>query len=394
MTRTKAPAQVVLLPLLLPWRRLSLLSAGRPPDSIIPPLTMLSPELFSKSLQGAENARIISIAFFALYVYEVGFSFFVVNSRLTRNSPVFLDWGMDAFEIPLLACRSPFFTERTRLMVLQNRYIPFLVMILGLVAKAFPLCIQKTNCAPLIQIGFVGNIVALGIIQAMLAIRIWHLFSNSRAIQWTTALAFALSFASSLAFAIATGIELKLLHPADHLARVAVGCQAARPSNFWRMFFPSLVLHTLLFVLTAVRALRNRRILKHAPILKRLLRDGGFFYFIVFVSVGFSGIGSFLTKDPLINIPVIFSNFLISVTAIAMSRVMFSIHSLAACLGSDTAWLLNNVELSRVNWRKGATEGEIIVDRWSAEEDTDEESVYPASFKVTRVGVYNDAAML
>jgi hypothetical protein len=46
-----------------------------------------------------------------------------------------------------------------------------------------------------------------------------------------------------------------------------------------------------------------------------------------------------------------------------MSRIMFSIHSLASNLGSSTGWLLSNVELSRVGWKKGRHENEIIVER-------------------------------
>lgn len=76
---------------------------------------------------------------------------------------------------------------------------------------------------------------------------------------------------------------------------------------------------------------------------------------------------------------------------------MLSIHSLAAKLGSDSAWLLNNIELSRVPWRRGATEGEIIVDRFGRdfEEDDDQDelespSTSVASLKTSRVGRWTD----
>jgi len=332
---------------------------------------------FFLSLEGAENARIISIAFFALYVYE---------------------WAITLDEEVRYFWTGPW--TASRFLFLLNRYVPPLVMILGLVCFFVPNPTPEF-CLPAIQTGFIANIASIGIVQAMLILRVWYLFSGSKMMQWSMIVAFILSFGLSLLFAILTASELELLSRPPLSVTVAVGCQAARPKGFWRMFFPSLILHTLLYILTAVRALRNRRILKNAPILKRLLRDGGFFYFVVFVTIGFSGVGAFLRKDPLINIPVVFSNYLISVTAIAISRVMFSIHSLAACLGSDTAWLLNNVELSRVGWKQGATEGEIIVERWSAEEEAyDEEAsvssipMQNAPFKMTRVGVYNDDAML
>lgn len=99
-----------------------------------------------------------------------------------------------------------------------------------------------------------------------------------------------------------------------------------------------------------------------APVLKRLRRDGGLFFVVVVISVGLSGIGAFLTDSPIVNVPAIYSNFMLCITSISVSRVMLSIHSLAANLGTDPEWLLNNVELSRVRWTKGAHDGELIVE--------------------------------
>lgn len=104
-----------------------------------------------------------------------------------------------------------------------------------------------------------------------------------------------------------------------------------------------------------------------------------------------------------LSVLIIFSrsrySFSVATTSIAASRVMLSIHSLAAKLGSDSAWLLNNIELSRVPWRQGATEGEIIVDRFGRDpDDEDEEDAYEldspsksvASLKMSRVGRWTD----
>jgi len=41
---------------------------------------------------------------------------------------------------------------------------------------------------------------------------------------------------------------------------------------------------------------------------------------------------------------------------------MLNIRSLAATYHVDPEWLLNHAELSRVHWRKGMIEGEIIVE--------------------------------
>ena len=41
---------------------------------------------------------------------------------------------------------------------------------------------------------------------------------------------------------------------------------------------------------------------------------------------------------------------------------MLSMHSFAAGLEVDTRWLFSNAELSRINWRRGSHDGELIVE--------------------------------
>ncbi|KAF8215607.1 hypothetical protein K438DRAFT_1798951 [Mycena galopus ATCC 62051] len=324
------------------------------------------------SIQGAENARIILIALFCLSVYE-----WVIT--LDEEIKYFWtgSWGM------------------SRMLFLLNRYLSPAISILAL------FCVSLRNpgpefCKRGIQTLFIISIVALGVVQAMLVVRVWYLFSQSRSTRIAMIASFILTNLVSLYFAILAGIQLDITANLTQLH--LYGCRATRPARFWRLWLPSLILHTLLYSLTVFRALRNRRIFKEAPILKRLLRDGGFFYFVVFISVLFTGIGSFLSQYPTINIPAIFSNFTVATTSIAASRVMLSIHSLAAKLGSDSAWLLNNIELSRVPWRQGATEGEIIVDRFRRDPDYDEDeydepdspSHSVVSLKTSRVGRWDD----
>ncbi|KAK0465965.1 uncharacterized protein EV420DRAFT_1636517 [Desarmillaria tabescens] len=287
--------------------------------------------------------------------------------------------------------------------------IAFILLLCSLyILQCYPYLILEGNCkfsdipprcVPALEFIFVGNITAIAIIQAMLVLRVWYLFSASKKIRIITVSSFILSLTTSMLFSIVAALKVKILQadipPSPEFIHFEVlGCQVSRPPMFWRIYLPSLFLHTLLYILTAFRALQNRRTLKQAPVMKRLLRDGGLFFFIVFVSVGFTSIGSFFDNYPQLNIVVMYSNFLVTVTSIAVSRVMFSIHSLAAHLGSDTVWLLNNVELSRVNWRRGNTEGEIIVEECSRELDDEEASRSDQldAMKTTRIGVYNERA--
>jgi len=253
-------------------------------------------------------------------------------------------------------------------------------------------------CKAAIQSAFLLNIVAISVIQGILVTRVWYLFQGGKIVQVGIIVGFIISLVLSLVFLYLSANPMKIIQP-DALARIFpgyrnVGCKAIRPHAFWRIWLPSLVLHSILYILTGVRALRNRRLLKDAPILKRLLRDGGFFYFVVFVSVTLTAIGSFLVQYPTINIPSIYSHFLLTTISVAVSRVMLSIHSLAHKLGSDSAWLLSNVELSRVGWKIGAHEGELIIESHTvyAEDDfeSDSRSISKSSLlKETRVGVYD-----
>ncbi|KAJ7052255.1 hypothetical protein C8F01DRAFT_1261967 [Mycena amicta] len=341
------------------------------------------------SLLGAENARILVIALLSLSVYEWAITLDDEIQYFWTGS-----WGA------------------SRVLFLLNRYLNPSINILALICKLFPpesqhpgtlttfIIIWEANRILVrgIQALFVSCVLALGVVQAMLVVRVWYLFAHSRAMRLAIAVSYLLTTTMSVYFAILAGTQLVVEEP---LTRLHIrGCHASRPHKFWRLYLPSLVLHTVLYSMTAYRALRNRRMFKEAPILKRLVRDGGFFYFVVFISILFTAIGSFLEDDPSVNIPAIFSNFPVATTSIAASRVMLSIHSLAAKLGSDSAWLLNNVELSRVPWRRGATEGEIIVDRFGAGSEAETDEMYSpeseslshsmASLKTSRVGKWTD----
>jgi len=326
------------------------------------------------SLHGSENARVIVIALFSLSVYEW---------MITLDDEMKYFWTGPW-------CMS-------RILFLLNRYLNPTISLLALVCYSLP----KPSlhfCKRSIQTVFISSVVALGVVQAMLVVRVWFLFGHSRVTRVVIIACFIITNVFSLYLAVLTGVELQVTP--DLTQMHIVGCRATRPNAFWRLWLPALVLHTVLYGMIAFRALNNRRIFKEAPILKRLVRDGGFFYFVVFISILFTSVGSFLRQYPSINIPAIFSVFPVATASIAASRVMLSIHSLAAKLGSDSAWLLNNIELSRVPWRYGATEGELIVDRFAlgfgpdTDEDADADEKDSARsvsvLKMSRVGRWTD----
>ncbi|KIK71467.1 hypothetical protein GYMLUDRAFT_33643 [Collybiopsis luxurians FD-317 M1] len=332
------------------------------------------PHFILGSLEGAEIARIVTIACLALLVYKW---------LITLDQEIEYFWTGK--------------WTLSRILFFLNRYVPPLVTLFGLILFS-ALNPSRQVCTSGIQFVFFADMITLGIVQAMLISRVWYLFPHDKIIQYGIIVLWIFSMAFSLAYTGVAAKGLNLLLDDSIFALGTVGCRAARPANFWRMFIPGLVLHTILYVLTAYRALRNRRVLQEAPVLKRLLRDGGLFFFVVFVSVGFTAVGSFLQEVPQINIPVIFSSYLITVTSIAMTRILFSIHSLASHLGSEAGWLLSNAELRRVHWRTGSTEGEIIIERLYNDDDDDPEARdgtfrSASALKMSKVGMFNDDTM-
>jgi len=329
---------------------------------------------FLPSLEGSEIASVVDTAFLALTVYEW---------LLTLDQEIEYFWT-GKWTI-------------SRLLFFVNRYFPSFIIMFSVVVMSVTNPSVKF-CTSAVQFLFFATIIALNIVQAMLILRIWYLFGRQKWIQYGMMALWIVSMVVSLVYTgeAATHLELLGSDVDQGVFTLAPGCRVARPPTFWKIFLPSLILHTILYILTAIRALRNRRVLKEAPVLKRLFRDGGLFFLVVFVSVGFTAVGSFLKDVPQINIPVIFSNYLIAVTSIAMSRIMFSIHSLASHLGSETGWLLSNVELRRVEWKKGTTEGEIIVDCSPDHDDLESsggEFRSQSVLKMSRVGMFNDDTM-
>lgn len=73
-----------------------------------------------------------------------------------------------------------------------------------------------------------------------------------------------------------------------------------------------------------------------------------------------------------------FRDMFVALAVVSVCRAMLSIKSLAATMHVDPGWLLNHAELSRVHWRPGTREGEIVVE---ALDDSYELPVLPGSSK-------------
>jgi len=304
-------------------------------------------ELLLASLEGVEKTRMLAVASFALFVYD---------HILTFDREVEFFWNGK--------------WTMTRILFFANRYFPPVIFSLGLVCLFMPR-LSFEFCAATIPAIFLLDTVAITIVQAIIVTRCWYLFQNCRVSR------FVIIF-SYLGCAVATFIILGFVWHELQPLQMDMGiewdgCMAPLSKHVYRVFIPGIIIHTLLYGATTLPALRLKSKGKSSPIMNRLMMDGGGMYLVVFVTVMFSGIGAVSTNLN-VSLPAMYSNFMLSATSVAVSRLILNMQSLAANLSLDPKWLLNNAELSRVRWRKGSRDGELIVEVDVAEADNTDES--------------------
>ncbi|RDB15060.1 hypothetical protein Hypma_005443 [Hypsizygus marmoreus] len=206
--------------------------------------------------------------------------------------------------------------------------------------------------------------VALFVIQGIPVLRVFYMFSHSLVARCIIAFSYGAAIVSSITLLTLVLGGASLLTPLSVLAEVAdlVGCPVQTETKFWHLYIPAFLLHTILYVFTLIRVLSCDDS-PQALLIRRLHRDGGFFYLVVIAAVGYTEVGSGLFDHPGINIPAVFANFLLAATSISISRVMLSFRQLAEHIRNNPNRLgtVNSIPLSRVNWRKGSRDGEYLV---------------------------------
>lgn len=289
----------------------------------------------------------------------------------------------------------------SRVLFLFNRYFSQFVMMWSLLLLFVPQ-LTAEFCSKAIPAVFIMGYIGIAVVQAIIVLRIWYMFSNR-----PIARSFILAF--FLATLITTIVLFKTIYADFRQVSPPVpgisnpGCSAPPSNRVWRIYLPNLILHTVLYLATTWPAFWMRRHGTRSPLMNRLLKDGGIFYVTVFASAAFTTIGA-LQHDPSVMVPALYANFLLSVSSVSVSRLMLSIRSLAAFLEIDSDLLLSDAELSRVQWRTGHRAGELIVEIEAVEAFDDEVLVVDANYSMhvrthtpvlhaTRVGVYEDEKM-
>ncbi|KZT22625.1 hypothetical protein NEOLEDRAFT_1137618 [Neolentinus lepideus HHB14362 ss-1] len=202
----------------------------------------------------------------------------------------------------------------SRALFLLNRYLTIVNAITGVFLM------------PVIDFATIITTVILTAVEVMHALRLWYMFSHNSYVQCAI-LALSVAYAAT-EFAI-VGLWLH-----NEYSQLTNG----------RLWIPPLIVHSVLYGMTILRAVFFKPVSGDArAVMNRILKDG-----FLFFSASFGR-------------PLQEELFLV-MTSIAMSRLMFSIHSLSASLGTESEWLLSHLEMSRMHFRHGVRDGELIVD--------------------------------
>ncbi|OJA19588.1 hypothetical protein AZE42_05659 [Rhizopogon vesiculosus] len=226
----------------------------------------------------------------------------------------------------------------SRVLFFLNRYLPLVIMM----------------CTRWIHAAFELSTLTVCINQGILFLRVWYMYSHSALARAAACFSYAACTVSSM---VLLGLSLPSLESYASSVRAELeffhlpGCSAPSPSMIWRVFLPSMVIHTILFGFTIARVMQVSHKSRMDHLMPRLVRDGGLVFFVSMASATFSAVGARSVWAPIINAQATWSNSQLAISAVAVSRLMLSIRSLAGKLGINQDWVFNPSELSRVNWR-------------------------------------------
>ena len=224
------------------------------------------------------------------------------------------------------------------------------------------------------------------VVQGILVLRVWYLFFRAPRIRRFIIVLFVATVlvSAGLLANYFKGIspwEMKISavmkHGVPFRQRGCPGPGPPSPPPVWPFLAPSLVLHTVLYLLTTYVALTCEDMMK-TTLSRRMVRDGGLFYLVVFVTSVFTICASATATLNGFNLRHIatLSQLPFTVVSISIGRVMLSIRSLAANTPTPDDWIMEMIAVqgmgrktenfgmgvTRTRWRQGAHRNEFFVD--------------------------------
>ncbi|KAG1743486.1 hypothetical protein EDB19DRAFT_1827380 [Suillus lakei] len=257
------------------------------------------------------------------------------NIRHVRAGHLLLVWVMVNFKN--IISRDPILGSDTSLLMNLISFVFYDLQILGHF---------KTSCSTPFR--------------SVVTLRVWHLFPRSRPTRW---LAVTVLIVCTTGTAIAGGFSLDAMRHVMYDLMTA-GNLKRTPAYIFTMYLLPLIVHSTMLSLKLYRFHISSRALQGHGIIHRFLKEGMFVYAFAAGTLLYEIVGLSLTKpkDTSIYYSSLGGEMAVAATVVSVCRTMLSIRSLAATHHVDPAWLLNHAELSRVQWRRGANEGEIFVE--------------------------------
>ncbi|KAJ6606094.1 hypothetical protein DFH09DRAFT_2025 [Mycena vulgaris] len=244
----------------------------------------------------------------------------------------------------------------SRFLFLCNRYFTLLLLTFRILVDFYPGLFPSQFCDVALRINFPLNMTALAIIQGILILRLWYLFNTSRTARYCLLVSYVWCTAGSVALLV---LQFPQLH--SHLVNMPKRglsfCADPPPSQFWLVFVPSFALHGILSLFMVLRVIHNVRSSKNTPFLKRCVRDGGFLYMVIFFSVSFSISAAIVGVSPSVGVVAMFSNFMLALLSICVSRVILHLSALSEAYFVDPvskapALLLHTAMVDRITWER------------------------------------------
>ncbi|EIW79535.1 hypothetical protein CONPUDRAFT_144793 [Coniophora puteana RWD-64-598 SS2] len=207
----------------------------------------------------------------------------------------------------------------------------------------------------LIGISIVNTLIG----QAAITLRVWYLFRRNNVVQ---AILVALYIACAATTAAATLRNSNISSAVtSNSAVTADACGMTLSKSLYLDFLSALILHVILYCFTIWLFVASVERKGLVPLAKRFVKEGAPMYLVATAVLLYTIIGTSM-KDPWNYIPAYQSFLYQSLITVAICHALLSVRSLAARLNVDASWLLSNSELSRINYRRGTNEGEILVD--------------------------------
>jgi len=201
--------------------------------------------------------KMASVASAALLAFDV---------LLTLEQEVRLVWARRRCSVPVL-------------LYFLNRYGTMLQACLNVVTAtdrtlSLPAC-ERWN---LFWFWCIPGVMA--VVQATLTLRVTALWEHNRRIAVSLWIWYFLTVAVMCTM---MGLSMQGTYPAPSPAPELFGCIVNAPAGYyWQMYLSSLVYEVTIAGLTLWKAVEHKRLLSRVPLLYVLIRDGFFYFFIVF----------------------------------------------------------------------------------------------------------------